>query len=480
LSHNAIALLGQTAVVVQAIVLIPLLVRSAGVATYGAWSLLSTLLTFVFGVSAFGTAYRVARYLPTAQDAQRRRQLFYPQFVFQSFSLVALGLPLLALARSFAEASSQSFSLLLALCYLITYLLFAQANQYLRYTNRITSCILQSALQTYAQVGVALALAAAGLLSIDALLVSYSAVMALASLPVLALVARELGGPIVLPTMAMLRGDFAVGLPLVASFVVDTVLSIGDRFVMVGFLPLADIGAYVAAYALGSLPLLLPRAAGMVVPQMLATAVDEGHPEKAKAIISLSLRLFALIAIPFCAGSAVLGSDVLGMVANADVVSRAALVVPIVAVGSFLYGASMFTSHLLFVHAKTRSLLSANALAAASNVLLNVALLGMIRSVVVPATVTVVSYLILLTVMTRRLAPEWRVRIGMALIAKAIVAAGVMAWILSLLRVHTAVAGIVGIVVATAAGLTIYAVVLLALHRGEVRRHWNNAVQAIS
>lgn len=453
LRHNSIALIGQLAGVVQGIVLVPLMVGGVGVATYGTWVLLNSVLGFLFGISSLGVGYKKDRGLPSQSAPADRRRLFYPQLLFQLGMLGVMVLPVWVVARVLPTGVSDTFSPLLSGLYLFGLAAFAQTNSYLRYTGRIFACTVHSTLQSSGQVVAIVALASTGRLSINGLLAVQTAVLMTAALPVAVRIGWEIGGPIVRPTVAALAEDIRIGFPLTVSYMVEFVLAISDRYILALFLPRAFVGAYSAAYTVGSLPLLLPRAAGMVVPQMLMQAVDAGRTGAARALARLTYRLFMLVAIPFCAGCVVLGRDVLRLYAGAEVARLASAVVPIVAAGIFLYGTSMLVAQVLFVQARTRTMLAASGTAAGANVALNVGLLAWLPTLVVPAVVTLVSYATMLWMMVRRRS-GWQAEVAPALLVRVAAAAGIMAVAIALTGPSS---GWIGLLLRVALGIVVYA-----------------------
>ena len=85
---NAIVIIGVALVYMKGIILMPIIIKTVGVTIYGGFVLLSSLLGIVFGISSFGAGFRAKRFMPSAGNMQARRDLFYPQFFFQMFSIV--------------------------------------------------------------------------------------------------------------------------------------------------------------------------------------------------------------------------------------------------------------------------------------------------------------------------------------------------------------------------------------------------------
>ena len=89
---NFIVVIGQVLTNLKAIILLPILIRTVGVSVYGGFILLSSILGFVLGISSLGVGFKATRLLPSADNADSRSDLFYPQFYFQLCSILLLSI----------------------------------------------------------------------------------------------------------------------------------------------------------------------------------------------------------------------------------------------------------------------------------------------------------------------------------------------------------------------------------------------------
>ncbi len=61
---NALVIAGQVLTSLTGLILMPIVIKAAGVTIYGGFVLLSLLLGIVFGISSLGTGFRAQRFLP--------------------------------------------------------------------------------------------------------------------------------------------------------------------------------------------------------------------------------------------------------------------------------------------------------------------------------------------------------------------------------------------------------------------------------
>ena len=88
-------LLGSLLIYVAGFLLIPLIVKTAGVHVYGSHVIVISFLSILTGVSALGTGFLAKRFLPSTDNKKERANVFYPQFYFNilsSFLFLPLGL----------------------------------------------------------------------------------------------------------------------------------------------------------------------------------------------------------------------------------------------------------------------------------------------------------------------------------------------------------------------------------------------------
>ncbi len=428
--NNVATLLGHLLISAQGIIIMPLIIKTVGVTIYGGYVLLTVLLGFVFGISSLGVGFRSCRYLPSTRDAAGRRQLYYPQFCFQLASLTLLALLLIVfsplLVKYFLK-NEVAFSVWLILPYLLFYFLYSQTTDYFRYTHRLN--YFNYATIAYAYLMVALMVLTYTVfhrLSVNVLLSLRLFSSLLVALALGARMIREIGVKPSLPTLGRIVDDIRLGLPLIISYVVDLIISSSDRYLIAAFISVTAVGYYNPGYMLGSLIVFYPKVSGVVLPPLLAQAVDSGRQEEANTMVNYAVKGFLLLAIPFLVGAAVLSKPLLTMFTNAEVAGQSFLVTPVVAAAMLFFGLTLLIANVLFIRLQTATLFKVNALGAVLNLSLNLALLYAFRNILVAACTSLLSYLVVFLILSRVTGKFWPILYDWLAVGKYLLAALIM------------------------------------------------------
>jgi len=129
IKDNSVITLGNILVNLKSVLLMPLIIKTVGVTTYGWFVLLTTMLGIVYGISSFGASFKAQRFLPSTTDNTKRRKLFYRQFFFQMASIMSLSLLLVLMNNDivlFFFNNSISYSVFIIPLYLLSYLFYSQ------------------------------------------------------------------------------------------------------------------------------------------------------------------------------------------------------------------------------------------------------------------------------------------------------------------------------------------------------------------
>ena len=435
IKDNSIAVIGHVLIYIKGLLLIPLIIKTVGVTVYGGYALLVSLLGFSFGISSLGVGFRCKRFLPSAPDRQVRQALFYPQFFFQFSTILLISLLFILYGSTIKNLffkNEVNFSSLLCAIYLFIYLVYSQTNDYYRYTHRIKYSTIQTVLYVYLHVAfIVLLYFFYHKISVNLLISSEIISLILVSVPLTLFILKDISFSFHVAKLRQIIDDIKLGIPLVASYILDTIFIVSDRFIIAFFLSVTDVGYYTPAYALGALIALFPKAIGTVLPQLLSKSVDSGSEEEAQVMLGYAIKGFLLLAIPFAFGSAVLGKPLLALLGNESVAQNGFLITPIVASGTIFYGLYILFSNILFVQMKTTVMLRMNAIAAGLNLILNVLLLYIFRNILVNAIVAFISYFVIFILIYNVVKKDWAVKFDFKIIAKYILAALIMGIILN-------------------------------------------------
>lgn len=392
----AITFAGQALASLQGLIVLPIIIRLAGEANYGAFVVINNFVVVALGLLGTVTSYRYRRGLVSATGFDERQRLFEPQFTFQILALTALSASILLAGTElesvlFAGTAHFASSLLIAM--FAAQFVLRQVQDYFKYTHRFLpgSVVLGGRPFVFLMVLAGAAWLTRGL-SLDALLILQVAATLSISVPFLPAMMREIGRARLRLPLAGLVDDARMGFPLAMELMIDFVLGFSDRYLICLFMTVADVGRYQPGYALGSLVIVIITLGDTVLVPALARLIDLDQRLEAERLFAGFLRLFLMLAVPIAVGALMVGPSLIAVLTNPEIGIASRWVVPLVAVGTIFYGIMRLASLIAYVLGRTRIILGANLIGAALNLALNLALLAALRDITIPAATTMIGY----------------------------------------------------------------------------------------
>lgn len=430
IKNNRAVLFSHVLIYAQGIILMPMIIKTAGVTVYGGYLLLTTLFGFIYGISSFGVGFKCSRFLPATEEKLARRLLFYPQSSFQFLSLTILSLAFILFYSSFDSIFLKGeivFSKWLIFPYLYFMFFYSQTASYFISTHRISYFNYATVAFPYINIVLIIIIyLATNKLSVDILFSTQALSYMLIAIPLTIKMISEIGFKFSLPNFGSLVDDMRLGLPLRMNFIMDVILAGSDRYIITFLITVAAVGYYNPGYALGSLIVFFPRASGVVLQPLLSRAIDTGKEEEAHTMLNYTIKVFLLLAIPFIAGAAVLSSPLLNLFANAEVSQKAYMVTPVIALATLFLGLNIILSNVLWVRMKTSVMFKINIIAAVLNLSLNFILLYIFRNILAAAFTTLISYLINFILIRKVVISDWPLNFEFGMIMKSIAASILM------------------------------------------------------
>jgi O-antigen/teichoic acid export membrane protein len=417
--------------------MVPLVIKVAGITTYGTFGLLLSILTLIYGISSFGAGYYARRNLPSAPDGRARGERFLPQALFQLTSILLL-FGIFWFIRPVIDrslfAGGASYSMAGVFIYLFGNWLFGQAGDYFRYGHSIAIYNVAIVFIPLFYVSSALTIWWFGYAISVTLLISLQGIaFVLPGLVLVVLAFRDTGPVRFRYPPQSLWSDIVVGFPLILYFLVDTALAAGARYLIALFMGIAAVGAYQPAYQLGSLIIMIGRVASVILPRFLAQRVDRGDKRGADALLARTVRIYTVLGMPFIFGSALLARPLLRVLANTAVSEAAWLVVTPVAVATVFYGLVTTLCQAAYVTGATRAILQSNVIGALVNLSLVTIGLRILPQLWICGVATLIAYLTTFAYLLMKLRNEWKIRIDWTFTVKSLTAGSIMAGVLVLM-----------------------------------------------
>jgi O-antigen/teichoic acid export membrane protein len=356
---------------------------------------------------------------------------------------------------------------------LATRLLYKQAVDYFQYTRRFLNSNLGSIASSY--LFVALLAAAAwqwGALDLDTLLLLQTSAMMLVALPLAAQLVREMGWPRLRLPWRRFAADARIGLPLTGELIIDFLLRSSDRYLILLYLSVSDVGRYQPAYTVGSIAIFLVSMTETILLPALSRLVDLGRRDDATALMAAVLRLFLMLAAPMVIGALMTGPSLTALLATPEIGAASRWVTPLVAAATIFYGVARLASTAALVIGRTPAILMANAVGAAVNLLLNLALLPLLRSITLPAATTLLGYAVGYICIAWALRPLWPIDIDWRAMLRYLLASvgmGGFLWYVGFRAGEVAGMSMPALAASIAAGMACYFLLLFLL--GGLGRH---------
>jgi len=398
LKNNIFVSIGTFLVYAKGIILLPLLIKTVGVSTYGSFILLISYISVLYGISSFGIGFSYQRFMPSAKG-EIRTDLFYFQFLFHLCSVGVLALVCILGNRMFKSIflspNDNYFALYTGLT-LFSTLLYNKAVDYFRYTNRMNYFSVATSAYPYLNIVIIIVfMYTKQTIDLNFLLLANIVSLLLVALPLLSKVYFEIGFK--LPSFAIQRivNDIKIGFPLVLVFITDFVMAGSDRFIIAFYMTSQSVGFYNPAYTLGSFVIMFPKVLGVVLPPLLSKATDENETLMAQILLNKAVKLYVALIIPFIIGCLTLSRTLLVILANEEVANASYFITPIIAIGMFFYGMTIILAHgVAFVKMQTKVIFYANLIAGVSSVLLNFIFIYLLRNIIIAAIVSLISYVL--------------------------------------------------------------------------------------
>ncbi|WP_417835076.1 lipopolysaccharide biosynthesis protein [Thalassospira xiamenensis] len=388
--------LTQFLVSFRGLIIMPIIVKTAGDSTFGTYVLLSSVVVFLSGISSFGTNYAFRRELPAADTSHQRRALLIPSLTFRIASTAIFSILLYFGAQHLLVLTEESMPF--SPGYLILWLLGLTAQEtatdYYRYTSRFGTFNLLTIGQIYIHIGATIGVVLwRHELSLDMLLLLHGGSLLILALPTLLFgILRETGVSKPIYHLPKFWRDTSLGLPLTGEFIIDFLVAFGDRYLIGLFLSAAAVGQYQASYALAGLLVFFPKLLGTILPPTLCRLWDENKPQQAEKLVSHALRLFLVLAIPFCVGALIVGPSILATLTTREIAYSGRWALALIALAMLFYGIVIILSSVTFVTRQTSVIFAANLIAMVMNLGLNLALISSFPTITIPAAVSIAAY----------------------------------------------------------------------------------------
>jgi O-antigen/teichoic acid export membrane protein len=386
--------IAQLIIQLQGLIVMPIILRWAGPATYGAYTILFVTAVVCFELATSSISYPYVRNLVSASTTAERRQLFEPQITFSLaiFGLVS-GALLLAYPVTMEVGAGTSILTFLLIGLLAANLLQRQGLEYFRYTLRFVpyNVILGGAPLLFIMLLTA-SVTLRRVPTLDTLLILQCTAGVVVAVPFVLKMLREIGIPrLHLPARVFIQ-NIRAGVPVTLDGIVTFVLGFSDRYLISAFLSVAAVGHYQPSYQAAAVIYFVARLIHDVLSPVLSRLVDLGARADAEVLVSALFRLFLMLAVPFIVGMLMVGPSFLGLLTTTEIADSGRWVMPLIAAAVTVNAFIAFMRAVAVALDRLPTVLAARTAGAFLNVGSNLLLLPLIADITVAAVSSLVGY----------------------------------------------------------------------------------------
>ncbi|MAH79830.1 MAG: hypothetical protein CMQ77_03625 [Gammaproteobacteria bacterium] len=385
-------------IVAQPIIIVPLLINLSSQELYAEYILLLSFLGIVSGISSLGFDVSYKRRYPTLQVSKEiysRQDLFFTQFWFHLFCSLIFAIfcffCIFLMVGSFITFGYEEIWIVPV--YVLANTFFNQFVSYARYSNRLGFHNLLLSLNPVLFISTVFYFSSIFEITLLSLFLIHSLNLFTLGIAASLYVFSDLGFKFRFPNYKKIKFELVIGFPFLLTYIVDSLIISSDRYLIAFIINLSSVSYYVPAYIIGSLPILIARVLGVVLPQILSLCVDKNFDELGKSLIKQSKLIFLVISIPFFLGSIIVGNEVLTIYTNSEIAKQGYIVLSIISFSSIFFGLFIINSNILFVRLKTKELFRVNLWMFFINFIFNLILLYTFKDINYAALVTLFSYI---------------------------------------------------------------------------------------
>jgi O-antigen/teichoic acid export membrane protein len=398
-SHYSLASLFS---VIAGLVTFPLLTRIFSVTDYVVMNLVAATLSIAVAVGKMGVQHSIVRYQSEITAGKRSftlGQLYSTTVIGMAATgfVVAASLGVTAQIVPEKWLADPRLRLLFAIAALVVLaqVLESAFVNFLRAEQNTTAMVKYQVAKKYLGLGILVV----ALLGVSRTLTAFYSATAITEVAAMCMLAWVLfrTGERPRPTQAqfsrpLFKELLGFGIPMMIGYEMSgIVLAVGDRYVIEGMIGQEPLGLYSAAYNLCQyVQQVVIASVGQAIMPIYMQMWDQKGKEETAQFIARSLRTYVLFGAPVIAGLASVGPELLPSLAS-DKYASAAAILPWVIAGMVVDGTNTMVGAGLFIHRKTRTIMSIVIVCAAINIGLNLLLVPRI-GILGSAIATLVSY----------------------------------------------------------------------------------------
>lgn len=357
--------------------LLPILTKAISPGEYAIWAQSVVVVGVLTPVVLMGFQTTLVKYFPLWKSTpQRLDSVLLAMFAAILVALFAASASSTSLAGSaselvYGQAEYAPYIPLLAVL-LVSEALFEFLLGILRATNRIRLCALYILLKGVWRIGAFLAVLHGtggdlhkAFLAFVLVQMLFVALMYAKDVPI----TRILGSGLT-DGRAHWSEVLSFSLPLVPLAILTGLTNFTDRFFLTYLFGLEEVAVYAAAFSLAAIAAFFYSVLGFTLFPVLAERWAQGRLDEAAAMVERAMQVYLICLLPFVAGMAVVGQDVM-ILLTTETYAAPSSVFLLLACNVGLFGLYQIAFYVVLLSQGSKRSLGLMALAASVNVLLN-------------------------------------------------------------------------------------------------------------
>ncbi len=386
--------IGLSNIIISArgIILLPIMTRYLGAEGYGLWVMGMATIGVALPIMVLGLPYSMTRIFPSRDNVDDVGKDFFSISFLVFLSSLGFSIILLLFPQFLANSLFEGRILVVRILALILFV-YSTNNMMINVFRAFREMKKFSVLDVshkLSEIGLAALFVVAGYGLIGALIgVLIVRVILFIILIIMLLKKFKFSFPDLSRTKEYL--DF--GVPTIPANLSHWIVSTSDRYLIGIFLSATFVGYYNPGYSIGKIvPFLIAGVYGLVLPPTLSEYYEKGMMEKLEQVLTLSLKYFFIISIPFLFGILLLYEPILKLLTgNATIAAEGGVIAIYTAFTGLIYGVGVLFSQILVIKKRTKIIGIKWTVAAAINFGANIVLIP-ILGIIGAAITTIIAY----------------------------------------------------------------------------------------
>jgi O-antigen/teichoic acid export membrane protein len=405
IKQSSTYMVGEILIMIGGFISFPIFTRMLTKQEYGVMNLISISMSLVEEFSTLGIRHAVTRFY-TSYESNDKLPVFYSTTTLSSLVFGIIGTFLTAiicmLLSLFGFLDNSMFSLLLiASLLIVTRVMTKVFGTLFRMQQMVKTYTVFAILSKYLGMGISIVLVSAYLYGIKGFFLGLVVGEIVSLILIYKVMLNKFGFPTISQySSSMLKGMVTYGFPLIFAGFANSLLTIGDRYLIGSFLSAEDVAIYSVPYNLCSYILsIFVTGFEFAYFPLILNEWKGGESENARQGIVKVVRLYCMCALPVIFGVSALGEKIITIVASNKYV-EASYILPYVILGEMIMGISTPLMMGFVLLQKTGTILKYKWYAVVVNFSLNLALIP-IMGLKGAAVATLSSYTFFVVVGTR-------------------------------------------------------------------------------